>query len=123
MRDMEFQDRDPNVVARLKQRFPAMGTVERLLTETRMRLHEVLDGELTLDGRIHALRISSRKTGTTRTVSITPDLVEKLATFLADPPANQKAMLTRALWAFGPAYRRSLTQLRYRNAQKQDEEA
>ncbi len=123
MREMKSQDRDPNVLARLKQRFPAMDTVERLLTETRMRLCEVLDGEFTLDGRTCTLRIWSRKTGTSRTVSITPDLVEKLATFLADPPANRKAMLTRALRAFGRTYRRSLFQLRYRNAQEQHEEA
>ena len=83
----------------------------------------MIDGDLNLDGQTCTLWITSRKTRKIRAVSIAPDFVEPLTTFLADPPASRNAMLLRALQAFGPAYRRSLIQLRYRKGPDQHEEA
>lgn len=122
MSSMKSPDDEPEFMTRLKPRFPVMGILQTLLAQTRMRLCELVDGELSLDARRRTLRIWSRKIGKTRTVPITPDLVEPLASFLEETPANRKARVTRALRAFGRSYRRSLFRLRYQEVREPREE-
>lgn len=123
MSNFNIHNPDQRALAHLKQRFPHIDTVERLLAEAHLRLREVIDGDLNLDGQTCTLWITSLKTRKIRAVSIAPDFVEPLTIFLADPPATRKAMLTRALRTFGPAYRRWLIQLRYRMRGDQHEKA
>lgn len=113
MSNFKIHNPDQRALAHLKQRFPHIDTVERLLAEAYLRLSEVIDGDLSLDRQSCTLWIPSVKTRKVRAVSIARDFVGPLTTFLADPPARRKAMVTHALRAFGPAYRRWLIQLRY----------
>lgn len=108
-------DDTPELLECLRNRAPFMYLVHQIMTQTHMRVCEVLNlDSQSIDVQAGTLTVQSPKTMTTRMVPLTPELTDVLTIYMAESPSARRVLTTMEWHKLGPAYRQRLRRLRVR---------